>query len=142
MQKKAIKGKKTTTKKSKKINPKIKTQKKHNTSSKKIKQRVKPKFTKADRKAQIVCIGLILISIVIFYLIYGIELAAIAAGGTLFIVILTLLLRKVKNQKRKRKIINFLLIFTLTIGILAVIAFGSFLMYIKSVAEPRFKPNK
>ena len=91
MQKKAIKGKKTTTKKSKQIKPKIKTQKKHNTSSKKIKQRVKPKFTKADRKAQIVCIGLILISIVIFYLIYGIELAAIAAGGTLFIVILTLL---------------------------------------------------
>ena len=141
MQKKVIKGKKTNNKSSKKIKPKIKNQKKH-TSNKNIKQRVNPKFTKADRKAQIVCIGLILISIVIFYLIYGIELAAIAAGGTLFIVILTLLLRKVKNQKRKRKIINFLLIFTLTIGILAVIAFGAFLMYIKSVAEPRFKPNK
>ena len=53
MQKKAIKGKKTITKKSKKIKPKIKTQKKHSTSSKNLKQRVKPKFTKADRKAQI-----------------------------------------------------------------------------------------
>ena len=130
-------------KKTKKIKPKLKKNRKvSNSQQKNIKTRVKPRTTKNDRKAQLIVIGIIAIAILVFYFIFGIELALIAAAGTLFITGLTLLLRKVKNQKRKRRIINFLIIFTLTIGILGVIAFGAFLMYIKSVAEPRFVPSK
>lgn len=141
MKKKYIKGKNQGP--NKKIKPKInQNNKNYNSKNKNIKKRVTPKMTRSDRKAQIAVIALISTAILIFYLIYGLELAAIAAVGTLAIVGLTLLLRKVKNQKRKRKIINFLIIFCLTIGILGIIAFGGFLMYIKSVAEPRFKPSK
>ena len=141
MQKKRYKGQITNP--NKKIKPKLKKHKKTSTQQpKNIKNRVKPRITKKDRYAQIATIALIAIAILIFYFIYGIEMAAIAAAGTLFITGLTLLLRKVKNQKRKRRIINFLIIFTLTIGILGTIAFGAFLMHIKNVAEPRFVPSK
>ena len=126
----------------KKIKPKLRRSKpKTQNTNKKIKTRVKPKYTRGDRNAQIICIGLILVSILLFYLIYGLEVAAIAAAGVLGITGLTLLLRQIKNPKKRRRVVTFLIVFTLTIGILGVIAFGSFIMYIKSVAEPRFKPS-
>ena len=90
-------------KKTKKIKPKLKKNRKVSSSQpKNIKTRVKPRTTKNDRKAQLIVIGIIAIAILVFYFIFGIELALIAAAGTLFITGLTLLLRKVKNQKRKR----------------------------------------
>ncbi len=125
----------------KKIKPKKIKKTKNKTANKKIKTRVKPKYTRGDRNAQIICIGLILVSILIFYLIYGLELAAIAAAGVLGITGLTLLLRQIKNPKKRRKVVNILIILVLTVGILGIIGFGSFIMYIKSVAEPRFKPS-
>ena len=126
----------------KKIKPKLRrTKPKTQNTNKKIKTRVKPKYTRGDRNAQIICIGLILISILLFYLIYGLEIAAIAAAGVLGITGLTLLLRQIKNPKKRRRVVTFLIVFTLTIGILGIIAFGSFIMYIKNVAEPRFKPS-
>lgn len=142
MQKKIIRGKTNNTSSNKKIKPKISQQKKHsNQNNKNIKQRVSPKVTKSDRKAQLVVIALILISVLIFYLIYGMEIAIIAAVGVLLIVGFTLLLRQIKNQKKKRKIINFLIIFTLTIGILGIIAVGAFMMYIKNISDPIYEPS-
>lgn len=142
MQKKIIRGKTNNTSSNKKIKPKISQQKKHsNQNNKNIKQRVSPKVTKSDRKAQLVVIALILISVLIFYLIYGMEIAIIAAVGVLLIVGFTLLLRQIKNQKKKRKIINFIIIFTLTIGILGIIAVGAFMMYIKNISDPIYEPS-
>ena len=51
----------------KKIKPKLRRSKpKTQNTNKKIKTRVKPKYTRGDRNAQIICIGLILVSILLF----------------------------------------------------------------------------
>ena len=56
----------------KKIKPKLrKSKQKTQNTNKKIKTRVKPKYTRGDRNAQIICIGLILVSTIVL-LIMGI----------------------------------------------------------------------
>lgn len=139
--KKEIKGKKQINSKSK-IKKRI-PKRKNNTNNKrnennKIKNRVTPKYTKQDKQYRTIALTLLLIAIVIVYIILGIEFAAIATFGSSVIIGIGLLLRKVKSTPKKRKLINFLIILFLTLGILAIIAFGAFFLYIKNSADPAF----
>lgn len=142
---KEVKGKRTTPKRSslknqikKRIPEKKTSTKKSKTEDVKIKTRVKPKNTKQDTQFKIAALAILVIAIVIVYIVLGIEFAAIAAVGSGIIIGLGLLLRKFKSGTRKRKILNFFIILILTLGILCVIGAGAFLLYVKSIADPEF----
>ena len=143
--KKEIKGKKQTNSKNK-IKKRIPTRN-NNTNNKrnennKIKTRVTPKYTKQDKQYRTIALTLLLIAIAIVYIILGIEFAAIAILGSSIIIGLGLLLRKSKSNPKKRKLINFFIILFLTLGILAIVAFGAFFLYIKNSADPAFEQKE
>ena len=108
----------------------------------KIKKRISQKPTKEDVRMRTIALGVLLLAIVIVYIILGIEFAAIAAVGSAVIIGLGLLIRRGKTTAKKRKIINAIIIFFLTLGILLVIAFGAFVLYIKSIADPQFEEKE
>ena len=72
--------------------------------------------------------GLILTLVVIVFL-------AIVAG-------IWILLKKIKSKKKKRKIISIFLIFFLLMGILVLLAFSVFMIYVKTQADPKFETTK
>ena len=110
----------------------------NNSQPKMIKKRIKQKPTKQDIRMRLISLGILLVAIAVVYIILGIEFAAISAVGSALIIGLGLLIRKGKTTAKRKKIINALIVLFLTLGILAVIAFGAFFMYIKSVADPTF----
>ena len=144
--KKEIKGrrknKNNNTKNIKKRIPERKNTINNKYENKNIKKRVKTKDTKQDKQFKRISITLLLIAIVLVYIFLGIEFAAIAAIGSAFIIGFGLLLRKSNTNPKKRKLLNFLIIFFLTIGILGVVAFAGFILYIKSSAEPVFEQKE
>lgn len=130
MQKKDIKSKKPNSTKNK------------TNSSKQTNKRITPKRnTKADQSAKIACILACVAILGICYVILGLVFTLIAATGLAIIIGTSMLLNKTKNQKKKRKIINIILIIFLTLGILALLAFSVFCIYIKIKADPKFKVN-
>ena len=104
----------------------------------KIKKRIKQKPTKEDIRMRLIALCILLAAIAVVYVILGIEFAAIFAVGSAIIIGLGLLIRKGRTSKKRRKIINALIILCLTLGILSVIAFAGFFLYIKSIADPQF----
>ena len=142
---KEVKGKKTTEKRSS-IKTKIKKrlpEKKTNANNNKveqnqIKKRVSTKATKQDKEFRIAALATLILAIIIVYIALGVEFAAISAVGSALIIGFGLLLRKLKSKPRRRKLVNALLIIFLTLGILAIIGFGAFILYVKSIADPEF----
>ena len=148
---KEVKGKKKTTTNT---SPKKKTTKKiqikkripekrtsinnNKVDSNKIKKRIKQKPTKDDIKMRLIALGVLLAAIAVVYIVLGIEFAAIFAVGSAIIIGLGVLIRKGKTSKKRRKIINALIILCLTLGILSVVAFAGFFLYIRSIADPQF----
>ena len=133
-------------KKQKKKMPKtlIKSKKQHNiskTNNTKPKQKrsTTPKNSKEDSKMKLISLGVLAFAIVVVYIVLGIEFAIISIIGSAMIIGLGLLLR---SGKKRRKIINALIILFLTLGILAVIAFGALLLYIKNIADPQFEEKE
>lgn len=106
--------------------------------SNQIKKRVSIKDTKQDKQYKLIALGLLVLAIIIVYIALGIEFAAIATLGAGLIIGVGLLLRKVKNNAKRRKLVNIIIIFILTIGILGIVAFGAFILYVKSIADPEF----
>ena len=100
---------------------------KNNTTN--IKKRVKAKPTKQDIRMRLIATGILLVAIAIVYFILGVEFAAIAAIGSALIVGFGVLIRKFKTTKRRRRFVNALIVLFLTLGIIAVIAFGAFFLY-------------
>ena len=97
---------------------------------------------KNDRNIKLAC-GLGIIAILLLcFLTFGLLMTLITALGIAIIVGAAELLRKVKNQKRKKKILNFFLIVFLFIGICALAAFAAFMVYIKIEADPKFKEEQ
>ena len=147
--KKEIKGKRKPTNSSptkKNIMNKLKIKKRipekkssvNNAQPKMIKKRIKQKPTKQDIRMRLISLGLLLVAIAVVYIVLGIEFAAISAVGSALIIGLGLLIRKGKTTAKRKKIINALIVLFLTLGILTVIAFGAFFMYIKSISDPTF----
>ena len=109
----------------------------------KLKKRITPKNTSKDNKVKMAALAILLLAIVLVYIILGIEFAAIATLGSGLIIGIGLLLRKAKTTTaKKRKLINFIIITILTIGILLVVAFGAFFLYVKSIADPEFEEKE
>lgn len=141
---KEVKGKRTIAKRSglknqiKKRLPEKKTNTNNKVDASKVKKRIEYKNTKQDKEFKIAALTILILAIIIVYIALGIEFAAISAVGSGIIVGIGLLLRKVKKNPKKRKLINILLILILTLGILCIIAFGAFILYVKSIADPEF----
>lgn len=118
--------------------------KKNNTKSyntNEIKKRVNPK-SKTDNNIRLAIMFAIIALLLTCYLIFGFTLTIIASIGIGIIVGIASILKKVNKQKKKKKLINILLIIILTFGILCMLAFGAFLVYIKIEAEPKYEANK
>ncbi len=105
---------------------------------KNIKKRVSVKNSKQDNQFKIGAFVVLILAIIVVYIALGIEFAAIATVGSGLIIGLGLLLRKFKSTAKRRKIVNILIIIFLTLGILAIIAVGAFILYVKSIADPVF----
>ena len=104
-------------------------------STKKIKSRirVRRKFSLPIKISAVLAIVALLL---ICYLKLGKLIAAAAAVG--LFVVLGLVYIFTRKGKRRKKLINLLLILILLIGILVLIAFSVFILYIKSQADPKY----
>ncbi len=131
MQKKEIKRKKPNT------NNNSKTKK--SVPNKNIKKRTNKKMDTNIKVAIVLFNVAIILSI---YLILGIELTIIAAVLLTIIEGIGWLLKNSTTNSKKRKIISIILIIFLAIGILSLIAFSGFLIYVKSQADPKFETVK
>lgn len=133
------------TKKRKNPNTSSSSKKLSNTKSyntKQIKKRVAPKKTKADDTMKIAGIFACIAVLLLCYMTLGLAFTIIATLGIAMIIGVSMLLNKVKNQKKKKKIIHILLTIILSLGILGIIAFACFCIYIKTEADPLFKTAK
>ena len=83
-------------------------------------------------------ISLILLS----WIMFGIELSIIIAVFIAIIVGIAVLLGKIQNKKKQRKIISLLLILLLSLGIASLCGFCGFMVYIKAQADPKYKNAK
>jgi len=103
------------------------------------KRRVTQRRRKLSNNAKLAILFAIIAILLILYMSVGLLFTIIIAVGLAIIIGTAQLLKKVSNQKKKKKIISIIIIFFLTLGILGMLAFGGFLMYIKTSAEPKFK---
>ena len=132
MQKKVIK-RKTTPKKSR--------SKTSNTKEYNVKRRTTPKKKKENKNILIACwIGFVAL-LLLCYIKLGLIFTLITALGIGIIVGVARLLRKAQNDKKKKKIINIILIIILGLGILCLILFVAFLIYI-TITAPEFDASK
>ncbi|MBE6157839.1 MAG: penicillin-binding protein [Firmicutes bacterium] len=142
MQKKAVK------KKSNNTNSKVvkKTTKAHkvkvtNSNTNNSSRNYSKKRTKQDQNIQILCwIGFVALTL-LCYLQLGLFLTVFTVLGIGVILFVSHLLKKYKHDKKKRRLINFILILILSLGILGLIALASFLLYITASA-PKFDTSK
>ncbi len=126
MQKKEIKRRK-----------KEKTSNNTRSSNTKLKKRVQPKKSLSTKFA--IILG-ILAAILSCYLIFG-KLITLAISIAILLILGIVYIVTRKGKKRK-KILNILFIFVLTIGILCLIAFSAFIIYIKKQADPKYEKDK
>lgn len=128
MQKKEIKRRKPNSRKTTNAN-----------SNSNIKKRVSPKNKKMNTNLKIASILAIIAILLTTFLILGIEMTIVIAIVIAIIIGIYMLLRKVNNNSKKRKLITILLIICLLIGIACLGAFCAFLFYIKAKADPKFE---
>ena len=105
-----------------------------------IKKRIAPKNVKEEKNYKIAALAILIITIIIFYIIFGIMYAAIATIGAAIIIGIGTFHKKGKGKKSKLG--NLLLIIILTLGIIGIIAFGGFFLYIKSISDPQFEEKE
>ena len=129
MQKKVIKRKQAPKKSNKSTN----TTKEYNIRKKTESNKKK----KENKNILIACwIGFVAL-LLLCYLKLGLIFTIITAIGIGIIVGISQLLRKTKNDKKKRKVLNIILIIILGLGILCLALFSAFLIYI-TVTAPEF----
>ena len=132
MQKKVIK-RKTTPKKTNKSSTKEYNLKRKPQEPAKVKK----KNTNFVIGAWIAFVALLLLC----YLKLGLIFTLVTAVGIGIIVGVATLLRRAKNDKKKKKIINIILIIILGLGILCLLLFSAFLIYI-TITAPEFDAKK
>ena len=107
-----------------------------------IKKRVDSKTKKINTNLKIAAVLAIVAVLLTVYLILGIELTIIAAVLIAILSGIVILLSKSKNKKRTRKIVSIILIICLALGILALVGFSFFIIYVKTQADPKFEIAK
>lgn len=117
------------------------TKKKSTTSAqpkrKNIKKRISTNPAKLPTKAKIILLIILIILLVLCFINLGLVFTIITAVAILIIMGIAKLLDKVSHDKRKRRILNALLIIILACGILLLVLFGAFLIYV-TVNAPKF----
>ena len=91
-------------------------------------------------KGFIFTILLVLTCCILFYFLFGFEVALIALVGILIILGFARLLDITKHKKRQRKILKVLLIIFLSFGIMGILGVSAFLVYVIQSA-PEFDTN-
>ncbi len=99
-----------------------------------------PKEIKTNRIMNISILTVLLIILIICYVKFGTFCAGILGAGYFIIFAIYLLLQSKKMSRRKRKVINAIFIFILTLGIIGLVALSAFLAYI-TIKAPTFDPN-
>ena len=118
-------------------------------SKKEVKSKVKRTSTTRKKKIKLKNTGaaslLLLFTAAVLFASYeflGLKLTIVVALLLFVVYGFGLLIGKVKNRSRRRKIISLLLIFVLTIGIIALSCFCAFMIYVKSQADPKYENAK
>ena len=137
MQKKVIKRKSTP----KKRTSSTKASTSSGTREYNFKKKPQTSLKKPNKNILIACWIALVAILLLCYLQLGLVFTLITAVGIGVIVGVAHLLRKAKNDKKKKKIINIILIVILGLGILCLILFAAFLIYI-TVTAPEFDAEK
>ena len=118
--------------------------KKKEVKGRKIKKEKTNTNTKKMKLSLFDIAGLLLgIAIILFsFSTFGLKLTILVVVFLVLIAGIWFLLKKIKSKKKKRKIISILLIFVLLMGILALLAFSGFMVYVKTQADPKFETTK
>ena len=127
-----MKKKTNTSTKTNTSKPKTKKVKKKN-----IKRRINFDPAKLPKSAQIVLLILLAVLLVLCYINLGLIFTLVTVFMVLVIIGITKLLDSAQKSKKKRRMINFFLILFLTLGILSLILFAAFLVYV-TVNAPEF----
>ena len=102
--------------------------------------RVSSKTSKKQRNTIRLAIFFAIIALLLLcYVTFGIPLVVVVGFGLALLIVIVKLFQSIKSKKKKKAIINILLIFFLICGIATIIAFTLFLGYIKSVADPLYE---
>ena len=129
MQKKVIKRKQAPKKTSKSSNA---------TKEYNIRKKAQSTKNKTDNQNILIACWIGFVALLLLcYLKLGLVFTIITAIGIGIIVGISQLLRKTKNDKKKRKILNIILIIILGLGILCLALFAAFLIYI-TITAPEF----
>ena len=103
------------------------------------------KSTKKTLKKNAVMLPFILVALaltILTLIILGPDFAILIAAILGIVLCFIAMLNNIKNNKRRRRIMNAVLILLLTFAIIGVVGFCAFIIYIKSVADPKFKTSK
>lgn len=109
-----------------------------------VKENNKTKNSRKNTKIEkpVIIIGIILLALLLIsYLKFGMLLTTIIAIGIILILLIARVLDKTKSKPKRRRIINFILIFFFTIAILVCIGISVFIGYIVTNA-PEFDVSK
>ena len=98
----------------------------------------KMKLNLFDIAGLLLALAIILVSFSTF----GLKLTLVVIVFLGIVAGIWVLLKKIKSKKKKRKIISLFLIFFLLMGILALLAFSGFMVYVKTQADPKFETTK
>ena len=103
------------------------------------------KTTKRTLKKNAVMLPFIIVAIaltILTVIILGLDFAILVAALLAIVLCFIAMLNNIKNNKRRRRVMNTVLILLLTFAIIGVVGFCAFIIYIKSVADPKFKTSK
>ena len=103
---------------------------------------VKKKKLKKNNSFKIAAVLATVALLLLCYMTFGIEMTILIAAFIGIIIGIGLLLGKMKNKKKQRKVVSLLLIMFLSIGIVALCGFCIFMIYIKIEADPKYKNAK
>ena len=106
-----------------------------------VKSRIEKKLTKEDKQTRMICLGFLLLTVIIFYFIYGLTIALIDLLGLAIILGVSFLLKK-SSGKKARKVLKAFIIIILILGIVGLSGFSVFLLYVKKEADPLFVTDK
>ena len=99
------------------------------------------KIKKENRNVVIICAILFAALLILCFFQLGLIFTLVTALGIGIIIGVSHLLRKAKNDKKKKKVLNIILIVVLGLGILCLALFAAFLIYI-TVTAPEFDAKK
>ena len=96
------------------------------------------KKTTLKKPALILFALMVLIILILSYIFLGGPITLLVAIGIAIVYGLWFLLIKERHGKKRKKIVSILLILFLLCGIAVLIAFSVFIVYVKSIADPKF----